>query len=150
MPRMNDMFPSKFLTAADLDEQERTFTVSGIDTEIVGQGDEAESKWVLYFNDAEKGLVLNKTNANSISGALGDNTDDWIGRQVVLYPTEVAFGGKMVAAIRVKEKATRTLAQQAAKRTPARTMPVPENKKPVRATAPITQEQADADDDVPF
>lgn len=150
MPKMNAMFPSKFLAAADLEEQERTYTVSGIDTEIVGQGDESESKWVLYFTEADKGLVLNKTNASSISNALGDDTDYWIGRQIVLYPTEVAFSGKMVACIRVKEKATKTLAQQAAKRANAQRIPLAETKSSTRARAPMTQKQADDDEDVPF
>ena len=148
MPKMNAMFPSKYLAAADLDEREQTYTVSGIDTEVVGQGDEAESKWVLYFSEADKGLVLNKTNATSISGALGDDTDDWIGRQIVLYPTEVAFSGKMVACIRVKEKATRTLAQQAMKRAQAQRMPVPDSKPAGKPAKPMTQEEADDIDEM--
>lgn len=145
MPKMSQMFPSKWLAAADLNEQDITLTIQDVQSEIVGQGDEAESKWVVYFREVSKGLVLNKTNAGSISGALGDDTDDWIGRQIVLYPTEVAFGGKMVEAIRVKEKATRQLAQQAIKRAaggggkPA----------PAKAAATATEQKAD-DDDVPF
>ena len=76
-------------------------------SQLVGQGEEAERKWVVYFNEVNKGLVLNKTNATSLAACLGDDTDEWEGQRVVLYPTEVNFSGRMVEAIRVKEKATK-------------------------------------------
>jgi hypothetical protein len=115
MPKMSQMFPSKWLAAADLDDQERTFTVSDISEETVGQGEAAEDKWVVTFRETSKGLVLNKTNATSLKTCLGDDTDDWMGRKVVLYPTEVQFQGKMVEAIRVKEKATKAANKPATK-----------------------------------
>ena len=46
---------------------------------------------------------MNKTNALSIAKILDfDDTDDWIGGQVIVYPDLVQFGGKVVDAIRVK------------------------------------------------
>ena len=60
-------------------------------------------KPVVYFRGKEKGLVLNKTNANKITTLLGsDDTDNWEGRQIRLYATEVRFGGETMEGIRVK------------------------------------------------
>lgn len=138
MPKMSQMFPSKWLAAADLDEQDRTLTVADVTEELIGQGEEQDLKWVIHFREVDKGLVLNKTNATTITSALGDDTDEWIGRKVVLYPTEVSFSGKMVAAIRVKEKATRAANKATPKAQPGKT------------AAPVTQAEVDEDEDIPF
>jgi hypothetical protein len=62
-----------------------------------------KAKPVLHFRGTDKMLVLNKTNATSIAKFCGDNTDEWQGNEVVLYPTKVDFQGTRVDAIRVKE-----------------------------------------------
>jgi hypothetical protein len=56
----------------------------------------------------------------------------------VLYPTEVQFSGKMVEAIRVKEKATRQANKATPKATPGKPAPA------------VTQQEVDADADIPF
>ena len=66
MPKVNEMYPSKWLAAADLEEQDCIMTIRRIQSEDIGDGE----KWVLYFDEGTKGLVLNKTNganANNIS-----------------------------------------------------------------------------------
>jgi hypothetical protein len=61
---------------------------------------------VVYFVGKEKGVVLNKTNANKIVAIAGsDDTDDWHGVTVALYATEVEFQGDTVEAIRIKAPA---------------------------------------------
>lgn len=55
----------------------------------------------LSFKGKEKGLILNKTNAMSISHVYGPDTDGWIDKEVFLYSTKVDFGGQMVDAIRI-------------------------------------------------
>jgi hypothetical protein len=62
---------------------------------------------VLFFREEEKGLVLNKTNTTIIAKLYGDDTDDWVGKPVTLYATEVQFQGDMVDAIRVRNKPPR-------------------------------------------
>ena len=58
----------------------------------LGQGKEALDKWVCYFDGTDKGLVLNKTNLNTIARLYGDDTDLWIGKPITLFATEVQFG----------------------------------------------------------
>lgn len=101
MPNINDSFPSKFLKASDLKGAEPVVTMDHVDYEPVGQ--DKEIKAVLYFKGKEKGLVLNKTNANKITQLTGSPvTEDWKGQAIKLYPTETSFGGEMVDCIRIK------------------------------------------------
>jgi hypothetical protein len=66
-----------------------------------------DNKPVLYFRHPRdaKALVLNKTNWKTINEVLGsDETDDWAGKQITLYATEVESFGETVLAIRVRLK----------------------------------------------
>jgi hypothetical protein len=56
----------------------------------------------LHFQGKEKGMVLNKTNANKIAEMFGDDTDQWSGESITLYEAMVDFKGQTVPAIRVR------------------------------------------------
>jgi hypothetical protein len=99
MPNYKAAFPSKYLSAADLDDATPTVTIKTVTTETVGD----DSKLVVYFVGKDKGVVLNKTNANSIAElAMSDDTDDWPGTKVMLIVVKVEFQGKRVPAIRME------------------------------------------------
>jgi hypothetical protein len=135
MARVSQVYPSKNLSAADLNDQELTLTISGAEVQSFDEG----TKLVIYFEEQEKGFVSNLTNSRIISGLYGDDTDRWIGERITLYPTETQYNGRMVDCIRVKTKRPRP-AEKAAATKPAG--------KPAR---PMTQEEADrGDDDIPF
>ena len=93
-------FPSKYLKASDLNDKPFVLTMDKVTIEEVGK--QQDERPILYFLKAEKGLVLNKTNANVIAKLYGDDTDGWEGNQIELYPTMVDFGGEQVEAIRVR------------------------------------------------
>ncbi len=95
-------FPSNYVKAADLNGKPRPLTIRTCVMEELGQGSDKETKPVLYFNGAQKGLVLNKTNTNVIVEAYGKETTDWEGQPVEVYPTQVEFKGKSVEGIRVR------------------------------------------------
>ena len=100
MPNINDAFPSKYLKAADLKGKSVALTVTKVASENIGD----DLKLVVFFKGTDKGLVLNKTNANSIAAVTGSgDTDDWTGKKITLFPTKVEFQGKRVPAIRVEE-----------------------------------------------
>lgn len=101
MPNIQDAFPSKFLKASDLQGTEPIVTIDHVAFEPVGR--DKEMKAVLYFRGKEKGLVLNKTNANKITQLIGSGiTEEWEGQRVKLYATETQFGGDTVDCIRIK------------------------------------------------
>lgn len=101
---INNLFPSKYLKAADLPEDEAvSFKIAKIKLEEIGK--DKDTKPVIYFEGEEKGLVANKTNCRIIASIIGsDEIDDWIGQTIRLYRTEVEFQGDSVEAIRVKRK----------------------------------------------
>jgi hypothetical protein len=101
MPNINEAFPSKYLKASDLQGAEPVVTMSHVEFEPVGQ--KKEMKAVLYFAGKEKGLVLNKTNANKITELTGTAiTEEWEGQKIRLFATETQFAGDTVDCIRVK------------------------------------------------
>ncbi len=158
--KTSQVFPSKYLKAADLEDNDVTLTIASCEMETVGQGNDQEEKPVLYFKKTKKGLVLNKTNMNVIENLYGDETDDWIGEQITLFPTVVEFSGKQVDAIRVKNPKKA--------KGPARKRAVPEREEddeeeqeeappPKKASNKLTggkgrkpAEDDDEDQDIPF
>jgi hypothetical protein len=98
------MQPSKYLKATDAEDGDLILTMSEVKEETLGMGSNAEKKWVLYFEELPKGLVLNKTNMNTIAKLYGDDTDDWEGKKVTLFATEVQFQSEMVEALRIRSK----------------------------------------------
>ena len=65
-------------------------------------GDDGKQKPVIRFRGKEKGFVCNATNYDVIADAYGDETDDWAGQPIELYPTRVPFKGQLTDAIRVR------------------------------------------------
>ena len=100
--KISAAFPSNYVKASDLNGKPCPLTIRTCVLEELGQGNDKEKKPVLYFNKAQKGLVLNKTNANVIADAYGDDTANWEGKAVEVYPTEVEFKGKLVDGIRLR------------------------------------------------
>ena len=101
---INNAFPSDYLKSGDL-EGDLTLTIRAVETKSIGQGEQAELKPIVYFEEQEKGFVLNKTNALTISGMYGPETDNWTGKPITLFPTQVDFQGKSTLALRVRLQA---------------------------------------------
>ncbi|MEN3145738.1 hypothetical protein ABCW43_00325 [Neorhizobium sp. IRAMC:178] len=95
---INEAFPSKYLKAADIDGNPTVIIDQIVEEEV---GKDKEMRPVLYFQGEDKGIILNKTNATNISKLYGYETDDWVGKRVVLGTTYVDFQGQSVEAIRI-------------------------------------------------
>jgi hypothetical protein len=96
--RISSAFPSDYLKAADLDGRNVRVLMDRVEMGDIG----GDHKPILYFQGKEKGLILNKTNSRNISAAYGEDTDDWFGKEIVLFEAMVDFQGKTVPAIRVR------------------------------------------------
>jgi hypothetical protein len=102
--KISQLFPSKYVKAADLNGKTVTLTIAKLVVEELGHGAEKERKPVLYFQKATKGLVLNRTNAMTIAALYGDESDDWEGKRISIYPTRIRAFGAMQDTIRVREE----------------------------------------------
>ena len=87
----------------DLKSREITVTMTHIKQEEVGK--EKDLKYVLYFKEADRGLVLNKTVSAVIAGYFGIETAGWMGKQIILFPTTTEAFGEIKPCIRVKSVA---------------------------------------------
>lgn len=91
------MFPSNWLKCTDLRNRTIKVTLDRVDQEKIG----SDTKYVAYFVGKEKGLVLNKTNAQMIAEFHGEDTTSWHGKVIELRPDKTQYKGDVVDCIRV-------------------------------------------------
>lgn len=149
--KISEAFPSNYLKADDLRGNQVKVKMDRTTMEEVGR--DKERRLILYFIGKEKGMVLNKTNSNTIAAAYGDDTDNWEGADLILFESMVDYQGKSVPAIRVKVPPR----APAGRREETRRVDPPRedhreredreenSRRPAPAMAP-----ADIDDDIPF
>ena len=102
---ISELKDSNYLTKHDV-TPDILVTIKGdlVEENLAMEGKPEELKHVLYFEEYEKGIVLNSTNAQLIALIVGsENTEDWDGHRIVLYnDPNVSFAGKLVGGIRVR------------------------------------------------
>jgi len=101
---LTELCPSPHLEAADLDG-ETVVTIKGYDWHPVGK--EKVIKGVLYFNEFERGMVINKTNRVALQAMFGNLLEELVGKRITLYVGEAAYEGKMVPCLRIRAKEPR-------------------------------------------
>ena len=119
--KISDMVPSSYLKQSDFDESGLIVTIKSLEHKNVARDDEApEEKWIIYFNEFDRGLVLNTTNINALAKACdADDTDNWPGKEVVVYvDPNVGFGGKTTGGLRIKKYSAPAAPKVAAKPRP--------------------------------
>lgn len=124
--KVSEAFPSKYIAAADLNNQNVRVTIARVEMEKIGD----DTKPVIYFRGGKKGLVCNKTNSKTIALIYGDEMDDWDGCELILFPIMTDFQGKPVEAVRVRA-------------------PQPKDNQRPPVKQPETA-SADMDDEIPF
>jgi hypothetical protein len=147
---IDNAFPSSYLKASELPDEGIVVTIQSIAMETIGE----DEKPVIYFAEEDltggKSLVLNKTNAGTISEVLRTpETDEWIGKRIAIFPTETDYQGKRVACIRVRLRTPgQTQPNQTTRRPSARPMVGATEIRRDRNSPP--PEAPPRDDDVPF
>ncbi len=123
--KTSQMIQSKFLKKDDFPSPE-VLTIKDCSLEEVGKGD---TRWVLFFKEKAKGVVLNVTKIKQLEGAYGDDTDGWVGKKVKLsHDPTVMMGTQQVGGIKLT---------------------LPSNTPPVQPRAPAPVHD-DFDDEIPF
>jgi hypothetical protein len=102
--KRDEVFPSKYLKAADLKGKPHIVTIESAPYEPLKNLDGKETqKIVLCFKNADKSLPLNATNFDAVCDATNCfDTEDWPGQRIELYPTKTTMGGKTVDCIRIR------------------------------------------------
>ena len=91
---VHELFPSRWLSGHDLNGKAVTVTIARVTLEDVRTpAGEQAVKPCVWFEKAQKGLLLNKTNALAIAKLHGPETDSWLGKPVTLQAATIhAFG----------------------------------------------------------
>lgn len=97
--KRDQLLPSNYLKASDFPRPE-VVTIKKVYQDFIGQGADREFKTFIEFAEKDKPCVVNKTNVNFCFDNLADDTDRWIGKQVMIETPRVEFQGKSAPAIR--------------------------------------------------
>jgi hypothetical protein len=102
--KISDMFPRKYATGEDLQGKALMLTIAAVKAEKMTPqpGSPPVDKYVIYFQEAKKGIVLNRTLAQQIASIHGPETDDWTGKRITIYPVPMTVAGKHRIAIRAR------------------------------------------------
>jgi hypothetical protein len=130
MAKRGDLFPSKYLKAADLKGKPHVVKIERAPVETFKNGGDDDRKVVLYFSGKAKPLPLNMTNFDAVADIAGDDTADWPGHSIEVFPTTTELRGKVVDCIRIRAPAQSSL-------------------KPTKAAAKSSP-STDLDDEIPF
>jgi hypothetical protein len=142
MPKVSDVYKSSYLRAADVEEP-LTVTIKSASIEELGE--DKDEKIVVLFEELDRGLVLNRTNADYLSMICkSDDTEDWPGTRVGLFVQPVSFKGKLVDSIRVTKPQHLKAADDMAKKSTTKAAKAPKKQKAAAAAA-----DNDLDDEIP-
>lgn len=144
---VKDLIVGKYLSAKDMVGQRVLATldvcqIEEFENKTTGVTD---SRPVVYFEDLDQGMVLNKTNLKVLAREFGEETERWKGRRVLVTTHKVKTpAGAEVDGLRIEPWAEPVVAAPRAARrgTPA---PAPT---PTQAVTP--REDLSATDDLPF
>lgn len=96
--KMSETFRGSYLKASDF-MKPALLTIKKCWLEVMP---DESTKPAVSFVEADRPLILNKTNAITLAELYGDEADDWAGHKIVAYCTNTDFGGKRVACIRLR------------------------------------------------
>ena len=94
----------RFLKKADLSKELRLTIREVREEDVALEGAPEKLRFVLYFEEIEKALILKWNIAKAVEAITGSpDMDDWAGQQIVIYhDPDVLYEGRAVGGIRVK------------------------------------------------
>lgn len=95
----------EYLGAYSLENgEDLELTIDVVKQEMVkGQSGREESCMVIYFDEVEKGMICNKTNAKTIQQVHGTPyIEEWTGKKVLLGTEKVSAFGETTDALRIR------------------------------------------------
>lgn len=109
MPNVDDLSQSNFISKRDV-KSPILVTIRNYSNVEFSRSGKVEKKWVLYFDEINKGLIMKPTLGQMIRAITNSNPQsdeefaEWIGHKIVLYldPNVISFDGKLVGGVRVR------------------------------------------------
>jgi len=111
--QLNEIFPKRYASAEELQGKEVTLTIARVVPEKMRVGPKAPEvqKFVVYFREARKGVVMGKSLAYQLAEVLGsEETNDWPGKVVTLAPVQMDVAGRKVLTFQARRPASSAVA----------------------------------------
>jgi hypothetical protein len=83
----DELYPGRFLKAADFKGAKVTLTIAEVKLEELIGDKGPQIKGVMSFEKTEKQLALNKTNGICLKELFGKKVQEWVGKRVTLFPS---------------------------------------------------------------
>jgi hypothetical protein len=102
---LDEAYGSRFLGVTDIGDKKIRTKIVKVRKEEVKDRDSGrmKKKVLVFFENLDKGLVLNVTNKNVLVDALGKAPANWIGASVgIKVDPDVGFAGKKTGGVRLK------------------------------------------------
>src|SRR5947207_1198292 len=116
--KTDELKVSKYLKKEDF-PQPALLTVTNITKENVALPTQPKKeRGVMFFEEREKGMVLNSTNLKRAEKVFGsDETNDWLGKKIVVFNDDnVEFGGEIVGGLRLRAQRSKNEIEEANKK----------------------------------
>lgn len=84
----DELYPGRFLKAADFKGKPVTLKISEVRIEELVGDKGPQVKGVIAFERTEKQLALNKTNGICLKEMFGKKVQEWVGKRVTLFPSQ--------------------------------------------------------------
>ena len=95
---MDDAFPSKGISASDLQGKTVLVVIEKVEFKQYQSGDDG---FVMYFKNKKKPLSINKTKNGILKAAFGSNSDGWVGQTINISPGRTLYMGNEVDCVNV-------------------------------------------------
>jgi hypothetical protein len=105
----SDLYGSKYLAAADV-KQPFTTSIGTVDVvDFARAGERPKKKVTLVLKGVAKAVVLNRTNADNLRDAFGENfRENWLDKNILVKAEPTQYGGRRVMGLRLYPATART------------------------------------------
>ncbi len=110
---LNEIFPKRYASAEELQGKEVTLTIARVVPEKMRPNPKSPEvqKFVVYFREARKGIVMGKSLAYQFAEILGsEETNDWAGKVVTLTSGLMDVAGRKVLTFQARRPASSAVA----------------------------------------
>jgi len=81
----DQLYPGRFIKAAELLGKKPTLTITDIELEDLEGDDGKKTKCIISFKESQKKLVACKTNGLCIKHMFGRELKDWVGKRITIH-----------------------------------------------------------------
>ena len=99
--KISELYPRRFARGSDL-KGPATVTIKEISQEELHPNGKPVKKFVLWFTETPRGVILTRPLALQLAEILGDDTASWRDQKITLYGEPMNVAGRQCVAIRAR------------------------------------------------